>query len=290
VQLVHVIAAVVAVYAVLPGCSGTDLLNGLAPRDGWRVVHDLAYGVAPRHRLDLYVPEAAAGPVPIVVFFYGGSWQRGDRGDFLFVAEALASRGYLVVVPDYRVYPEVLFPGFVEDGAAAVAWVRDNAAAVAGVEPGPLFLMGHSAGAHIAAMLALDGRWLAAAGADRADVAAVVGLAGPYDFLPLRSSRLKTIFGPEERWPETQPINHVDGRAPPMLLVTGRDDFTVRPANSQRLATRVREAGGEVEVISYDNIGHISLIAAFARPLRGLAPVVDDVDRYLRRIDSTAGH
>jgi acetyl esterase/lipase len=283
-----IVAAVVAVYSALPGCSGTDLLNGLTPRDGWRVIADVAYGEGPRRRLDLYVPAAAAGPVPIVVFFYGGAWQHGDRGDFLFVAEALGSRGYLVAVPDYRLFPEVRFPGFVEDGAAAVAWVHEHAAATAGVEPGPLFLMGHSAGAYIAAMLGLEAGWLAAAGMSRDDIAGTVGLAGPYDFLPLTSRTLKAIFGPEDQRPRTQPINHVDGRASPMLLVTGRDDRTVRPGNSARLAARIRAAGGEAEEIVYDDTAHVALIAAFARPLRGLAPVLDDADRYMRRIGSIA--
>jgi acetyl esterase/lipase len=143
--------------------------------------------------------------------------------------------------------------------------------------------MGHSAGAYIAVMLGLDPAWLEAAGTDRGAIAATVGLAGPYDFLPLRSRTLMAIFGPEDERPRTQPINHVDGRAPPLLLITGRDDWTVQPGNSSRLAQRVRAAGGEAEEIAYDNLGHVGLIAAFARPLRGLAPVVDDVDRYLRR-------
>lgn len=278
---------------LLPACSGADLLNAVVPDSGYRVARDLAYGEGPRQRLDLYMPDPAdaTGPEPpLVVFFYGGGWESGSKDDYPFVGEALASRGYAVAIPDYRLHPEVAYAGFLQDAATAVTWLR--ARDPEGGTGRKVYLVGHSAGAYIAAMLTLDDRWLAASG-DRAcaAVAATVGLAGPYDFLPLRSATLKAIFGPEPSRPKTQPVNHVDGDEPPMLLVTGSDDTTVLPRNSDRLAARIAAAGGRVERRAYDRVGHIALAASLARPLQWLTPALDDIDGFLRRhpVDRAAG-
>lgn len=217
----------------------------------------------------------------MVVFFYGGGWESGDKGDYRFVAQALTARGYSVAVPDYRVYPQVRYPTFLEDGAATVAWLRQNGARH-GLAGKQLMLMGHSAGAYIAVMLTVDGRWLNAVDTSPcAAVAATVGLSGPYDFLPLTEPNLMQIFGPEDTRPLTQPITHVDGRSPPLLLLTGDADTRVRPRNSSNLAARVRERGGRAETVVYQGLGHVQTVAAIARPLRWLAPVLDDVDRFL---------
>lgn len=266
----------------LAACSGPDVINALVPEEGFRVLRDRPYGDGPRRALDIYLPDEPAARSPTLVFFYGGGWRSGSKADYLFVGEAFASRGYVTVIPDYRLYPEVRYPAFVEDGAAALAWLETNRAAL-GLSEGPLYLMGHSAGAYIAAMLTLDRRWLAARDLSACTtVAATVGLAGPYDFLPLKSDRLKKIFGPKPTRERTQPITYVDGKAPPMLLISGLDDVTVSPANSERLAARIREAGGAAEEVYYDRIGHSALVASLARPLRSLSPALDDVDRFLR--------
>lgn len=267
----------------LSACSGPDVLNAFAPDDGYRVVSDLQYRPGARGKLDLYIPDAANSTTPTIVFFYGGSWQTGSKDDYLFVGEAFASRGYVAAIPDYRLFPEIRYPAFLEDAAAAVAWLKANAARI-GANGGPIYLVGHSAGGYIAAMLTLDPRWLAQAGDSACStISATVGLAGPYDFLPLTDEALKEIFGPEPERPRTQPINHVDGAEPPMLLISGRDDVTVRPGNSHRLAARIRSRSGSVEERYYDDIGHLALVASLAQPLRGLAPTLDDVDRFLRR-------
>ncbi len=275
----------ILLVASLTGCSGPDLLNALVPEEGYERVAGLPYGEGPRRRLDLYVPERPLPGNPTVVFLYGGSWDSGAREDYRFVGEAFASRGYQAVVPDYRVYPEVRYPAFLADSAEAVARVGDLAARH-GREPGALHLVGHSAGAYNAAMLALDPRWLEAAGTSRCRVASFAGLAGPYDFLPLSDPTLMEIFAPADEPRLTQPIEYVDGRgdggAPPTLLVSGLADETVDPDNSRRLAARLREAGVPVEERYLEGVGHVRLVAALGAPLRGLAPVLDTLDGFLR--------
>lgn len=274
-------APLAALVAALPACSPIGLVDALTPRDGYALMADLPYGPLPRQRLDLYRPDHPKPGAPTVVFFYGGGWESGDKGDYRFVAQALAARGYAVAVPDYRLYPEVRYPAFLEDGAAAVAWLRHNGAGF-GLSGRPLALMGHSAGAYIAVMLTVDRRWLNAAGSDPcAAVASTVGISGPYDFLPLTERNLMAIFGPEDGRTQTQPVTHVDGRAPPLLLLTGDADTRVRPRNSANLAERVRARGGQADTIVYQGLGHVQTVAALARPLRWLAPVLDDVDRFL---------
>jgi acetyl esterase/lipase len=246
------------------------------------VESNLAYGDGPRRTLDVYVPDKLNGPAPIVVFFYGGSWQSGAKDDYRFAAQGLVARGYVVVVPDYRLWPEVAFPGFVEDGAAAVSWAFAHGASYGG-NPGQVYVMGHSAGAHIAALLALDGRYLAAVGHDRKQLAGLIGLAGPYDFLPVKSENLKQIFhiGVADPAP-SQPINFAAGGAPPALLVTGDDDTTVYPKNSINLARRLGEAGDRVTLKRYPGLGHIGIVLALARPLPFRAAILDDVDAFVQ--------
>ena len=272
--------AAIVLLLVVAACSPVDLLNATVPDDGYTVREDIAYGDDPRHRLDLYVPDDLGRPAPVVVFFYGGSWRKGDRGDYLFAAEALASRGLVTVVPDYRLYPDVIFPGFLSDGAIAVGWVSDRIAEYGG-DPERIFLMGHSAGAYNAAMLALDPRYLAEAGVDRNVIRGMIGLSGPYDFLPLDTRVTRRVFGEAPDLPATQPISFVDDRAPPLLLLTGADDRTVRPRNSRSLASAANEAGGSAMVRIYQDVGHIGIVLALADGYRDGAPVLDDVAAFV---------
>jgi acetyl esterase/lipase len=244
-----------------------------------QLTQSIAYAERSRHRLDVCRPRGAAA-APVIIFFYGGAWQSGYKELYRYVAKALARRGYVAVVPDYRIYPEVCYPDFLDDGAQVVRWVRDNIARFGG-DPDKLFLKGHSAGAHIAAMLSIDARWLGKVGLDpRRDIAGLIGIAGPYDLMPLRDEKLKVIFGGVNR-PETQPIFHVAPGAPPALLMTGGRDRLVEPGNSVRLAARLVAAGNAATVLTYRRIGHFIIIAAVAPFLRFLVPVMRDVDAFI---------
>jgi acetyl esterase/lipase len=257
--------------------SPVALLNALAPRAGVTRVLDLAYADGPRHGVDIYAPNPVRPGAPIVVFFYGGGWAAGQREMYRFVGASLAAHGVVAVIPDYRIYPAAHFPDFIEDGARAVIWARMQGPAYGG-DPARLFLMGHSAGAQIATLLSLDPAWLATVGLDPArDVAGTIGLAGPYDFLPLEGPTMQAIFGPPQDWPRSQPINFVTSCAPPMLLVAPSWDDSVDPGNTARLAARLRASGTPVIERSYRLVGHRTLVGALADPFTLLAPVRAEV-------------
>jgi acetyl esterase/lipase len=279
--------AMIGMAVTLAACSPAALLNATVPVDGTTVMHDVAYETGPRHTLDIYRPKNPTGP--IVVFLYGGSWRMGDKSMYAFVALPLAARGAVVVVPDYRLYPEVDFPDFVVDNAVAVRWAFAHAAEL-GADPGSIFIVGHSAGAYNAAMLALDPHFLAQQTMSRDDLAGVVGLAGPYNFLPIVDPDIIPVFASVHDGPASQPISYVDGHNPPMLLAAGEDDTIVKPKNTSSLAARINQSGGPVEVKLYPDVGHIGLITAFAPLFQWRAPVLDDVWRFIeshRRSDSS---
>jgi acetyl esterase/lipase len=226
------------------------------------------------------VPNAK-GTIP---FFYGGSWRDGSKTDYRFVAQALTSREFVVVLPDYRLYPQVTFPAFVQNGASAVRWVGDNISTYGG-DTNHLYLMGHSAGSHIAALLTLDAHYLKAVGLDRNAIRAMATLSGPYDFTP--NLRDRPVFGMATNQtainPNIEPITFVDGKEPPMLLVQGLRDKIVSPTNAVNLAARIRKAGGAVELITYPKRGHASMLVALASPYHWLAPVLKDVTDFIDR-------
>jgi acetyl esterase/lipase len=255
-------------------------LNRLPLPDGATEVGDIAYADGPRHRLDVYRPRPAAKPAPVVVFIYGGSWMVGEKAWYRFVASALVSSGMVVVIPDYRLYPEVRFPAFMDDAAAAVAWARTNADRFGG-DPHRLFLMGHSAGATIATLLALDPGYLRAAGLSPRDVCGVVGMAGPYDFLPLAGRNMQAVFGQVAELPRTQPINYVNRDAPPMLLTAGTWDSSVDPANATRMASKLRSAGAAATAPLYPGITHTALLDSITEQYSFLSPARGDILRFV---------
>jgi acetyl esterase/lipase len=269
---------------IVAGCSPLKSFDALVPKDrgGVRVASAMPYGEGPRQMLDVYAPRGAhAGDGhPVVVFFYGGSWSSGTRTGYAFVGKALAARGFVTIVPDYRLVPDVRYPAFVEDGAAAIRWAKRHVADYGG-DPRRMVLAGHSAGAYIAAMLAVDPRWL---GPDRAAVRGLIGLAGPYDFVPFDVDASRAAFG---GWPDardTQPVTWAGAGDPPALLLLGREDRTVQARNSVSLAARLHAGGVPVDLRSYPKLGHVGMVTAIARPFRGRAPVLNDMAAFVDRV------
>jgi acetyl esterase/lipase len=264
-------------------CSPLRTFNAVMPADpGTRVVlRGASFGPDKRQALDLYAPaRKGSAPLPVIVFLYGGSWNSGLREGYGFAGRALAAQGFVVAVPDYRLVPQVRYPAFIEDGAAAVRWVRAHAADYGG-DPERVVLMGHSAGAYNAAMLAYDARWL---GAQRPWLKGFIGLAGPYDFLPLSGPATQAAFGAADDLPATQPVNHITPGGPPALLLTAANDTTVGPRNATSMAAALGHAGIAVERQTYPGIAHIGILTALARPLRGRAPVLADAAAFAHKV------
>lgn len=260
------------------------------PMDDLAITRDIAYLPGDHHSLDIYTPLTPGVPKPVVVFFHGGGYDSGDKADFAWVGAALARRGYVVVLPDFRLYPQVIWPAFLQDCAAAVRWTHDNIASYGG-DPSELVLMGHSSGAYNAISLAVDRRWLDDAGMDPGhDLRAAIGLSGPYDDLPNTNRKLQTIFGPKSQWLDTQPVNHADGRSPPLLLITGDRDNLVDPPESDVLAANVRKSGGVVKLIHYPTLDHFGTLDALAPQNGKSSQVMDDITAFISAPRTTAAN
>jgi len=276
------------VLVAVAACSPLRTLNALASAgNGHTLKPGVAYGPLARQRLDIFTPAGAPtaapppGGWPLVVFFYGGSWNTGERADYGFVASALAARGVLTLVADYRLYPEVRYPEFLNDSALALAWGLTEAARL-GANPKRVFVMGHSAGAYNAAMLALDPRWLAATGHTPAELAGWVGLAGPYDFFPTDNLAAQPVFFHPTYPAHAQPIEFPSARAPRSFLAAPVNDAVVSPTRSTAsLARGLQAAGVPVTLKLYERASHITLIGAFSPALRWVAPVLDDLLAFI---------
>ena len=277
-------AAAALLYALsLAGCATLKLAVASSAElgnDHYRREAGLAYGTLRRQRLDVYVPNTPPPPEgrALVVFLHGGSWSSGSKDLYRFVGAALAERGIVAVLPNYRLYPQVRLAGALDDAVHAVAWA-ERAAARYGADPARVLVMGHSAGAQLAALIATDAAPLVAAGGR--PVRAFVGLAGPYDFLPLTDPVLEDYFGPPQRYPESQPVHFVSSASAPSFLAQGEDDHEVAPRNAAALAARLAAEGVPVEVRLLPGEGHGSLLRHFARPYRGGDPLLDELVRYV---------
>jgi acetyl esterase/lipase len=279
------VLAVVLAIASIVSCGGVAFTVANAPTllGDFQRQADVSYGPHARQRLDWYRPDASEAR-PIVVFWYGGGWVRGNKSSYRFVGAALAEAGYVAVLPDYRLYPDVKFPAFVEDGAAAVRWARDNAAAIGG-DPNNIFLAGHSAGAHTAAMLALDVRWLQNVNVDRRALRGWIGLSGPYVLTP-NTPALNEMFGGAFGEKDWRPIEFVSPQSPPALLLHSEGDQIVWSSHATRLAEALRAVGAPVELQLLPGDRHSDTVAALSRPVRGRAPTLAAMQAFIgARID-----
>tara|TARA_R110000764_G_scaffold138885_9_gene226895 strand:+ start:79243 stop:80196 length:954 start_codon:yes stop_codon:yes gene_type:complete len=271
----------VLLTTLLTGCSALSPVNWLASHDGYQKLSNQSYGELPRQQLDVYLPEKLEPGAPVVVFYYGGSWSSGERAQYRFVGQALASRGIITVIPDYRLYPEVRYPDFLRDSAKALAWTKAHQSDWQ-QEPGPLFVMGHSAGAYNAAMLALDPRWLAEEQLSPEMLSGWIGLAGPYDFLPIRNPDVQPVFYHPDTPVDSQPLVHASAKSPPALLLAGSEDDLVDPErNTRQLAQALREQGVAVESDVLDDLGHIKILLTLASPFQHWAPVIEQVSCFI---------
>ncbi|ODT67454.1 MAG: alpha/beta hydrolase [Pelagibacterium sp. SCN 63-23] len=283
----HALKVLVLMVALLPGAahavSMMDPFNLPAAMDGGtaKVGDGIAYADGQRHKLDIYAPEQRGASAPVVFFIYGGGWNRGERSDYQFVGRALAARGFITVIADYRLVPEVRYPDFLADSANALRWVQDNIAAYGG-DPNRLFLAGHSAGAYNAVMLALDPSFLKEYGVTM-PILGVGALSGPYDFYPFEYFEVQEAFGQAPNPEGTQPINLITADSPPMYLATGTTDPIVRMQNTERFAGRLRAQGVWVTTQYYEGFGHMEPVIAMGALWRWRMPVLEDMVAFFQR-------
>jgi acetyl esterase/lipase len=278
----QILGAVLAI-ASLSACAGGEFFAANAPTKLSRIAAhvNLAYGAEPRQKLDVYMPRVPANR-PVVIFWYGGSWQTGDKSDYRFVGIELAKLGYVAVLPDYRLYPQVTFPLFDEDGARAIAWVEQHVQEFGG-DPKRIVLMGHSAGAHTAAFLALNHVFTGRFGVDSANIVGLIGLSGPYVLVP-DSDALRAAFAAPYGEKDWQPIRFVDAHAPPTLLLHGLSDKEVLPQETIDLHDALLQKHVRVEMHLFPHRGHADTVAPFALLLRWRTPVVDDISAFMRSV------
>lgn len=300
--LVVLLAAFGLWFWLVPGPAKLNQIDRLWPGGGNArpiVVRNIGYGSIDaridnaRQAYDVYYPDGVGGTkdapdcngrtYPSLVFFHGGSWRDGDKASYAFVGRAFAKRGFFTYVADYRKVPDHVFPDFVADAARAIADIHRNLIKYPCADPKRLYVMGHSAGAHIAMMAALDPQWLKANDSDPSIITGVIGLAGPYDFYPFTGEGAKAALGHWPRPKETQPITYARGDAPPLLLLTGDADTTVKPRNSKVLAEKVTALGGKAELKLYPGVGHSGIIMAISRPFRRIASVIEDVVAFTKK-------
>ena len=276
------IAALVLIF-LLSGCTTTQFLIANAPTEFDRVDRhaDLAYGQDARQHLDIYAPRRAASR-PVVIFWYGGSWVKGNKAEYRFVGTTLAEHGFVAVLPDYRLYPQVTFPAFDEDGARAVAWVEQHIQEFGG-DPHHIVLMGHSAGGHTAAFLAFNHAFLQKYGADPSDISGLVGLSGTYVLVPETPTEHAT-FPPPYTEADWQPIRFVDAHAPPTLLLHGTDDQEVLPQEALDLRDLMLREHLRVELHLYPHRGHGDTVAPFAPIARWRSPAVRDTVDFINSV------
>ncbi len=266
--------------ALLPRCSPFSAVNLLVPRSGYAVHRNLAFGTDPRQRLDIYVPRGLKASAPVLLFFYGGSWQTGNRTDYLAFGQAFASAGIVTVVADYRLYPAVKYPAFVEDAARALAWLHAHAGEYSG-DPNRIFISGHSAGAYNAVMLGAEPKFIEAQGGRLDWMRGVIGIAGPYDFLPMQEPEYVDMFHGRNNL-DSMPVNHVNGVRPPMLLATGESDTTVYPRNTASMAAKLRACSSPVQEVRYPGTGHVGIILSLVPGFRGMTNLRQDMLEFIR--------
>ena len=262
--------------ALLSACTeaSVSVLNAFSGSDRVAEMQDLRYGPGPRNGYDLYTPSDSTAATPLLIFIHGGSWYDGDKSIYRFLGTAFGDAGIEVAVINYPLGPDALFPAFPEAGASAIAHFLEE-------RPNqPIFVMGHSAGAQIAALAAYDPRYLVAEGHSNCDLAGFIGVSGPYDFLPLVEDRFKRIF-PVETRADTQPINYAGGPKPPSLLIHSRDDRTVHVEDTEHMTAALKAAGQSAEAVYYEDAGHIGIISAISRYLRRNADTFEDTVAFI---------
>jgi acetyl esterase/lipase len=255
-------------------CAPVTVLNTITPSSSFVKASNISYGPLERQSLDIYRAENPRANAPVLLFIHGGSWEDGSKNIYKFLAEGFTSEGFDVVVPNYRLYPEAVYPQMIEDTALSVAFTAKQ------FDGRPLVIMGHSAGAYNVLMTGLDKNYLAQAGGDLCQsVAGIVSLSGPTGIIPLSEEPFITIF-PDRFTKEDAPLNNVTDISPPIFFGHGAEDKTVYPQNSERLAETIKARGGVANVEIYLDMDHTDAVRVLSRHFDGGSSLKDDIIKF----------
>jgi acetyl esterase/lipase len=278
------IYSIIIINFILSACQSTSFLVASVPTyfsKHYNAYKDIAYGKKPWQSLDIYVPKNAHN-APVVTFFYGGGWYDGDKKDYEFVADTVTKYGFIVVIPNYGKYPSQKYPAFQYDAARASVWISKHIQNYQG-DVNNVHLMGHSAGAHIGAMLLADKSHLKSYGLNPNFYKSFVGLSGPYHFEPSEDA-YKAVFSDLTSYQSMQVTHFIDGTQPPMLLIHGTQDGVVSNINTKRLAEALDANKCSYHVEYYDT-DHTGTIAAFTNIIGVKNPkIVHRVIEFMRSI------
>lgn len=283
IKTIYAIAFLVAILGLAYHFAALKIFNVFVAKDtGSQQISGLVqYGLDPAQSLFVFRPNGVATSLPVLIFVHGGSWEEDNAADYGFIGRAFAAQGYLTLVINYRARPHHTYPAFIEDVAQGVAWANQHAQQYGG-NGDQIYLVGHSAGAYNVAQAVLDQHYFINAGANPGSVKAVATLAGPFDFLPLDSPITQATFGDVADLSSTQPINFAHRNAPPFLILHGSADATVYPKNAVSLSLHLQQAGAHPKLVEYKDISHTGILLALAKPLRGYAPVLEDVLTFFK--------
>jgi acetyl esterase/lipase len=276
------VAASALTLIAVSACAPVTLLNTITPSSSFEKMSDVSYGPLERQRYDVYRSKTPRRNSPLLVFIHGGSWTDGSKDIYKFLAEGFTSEGFDVVVPNYRLYPNAVYPQMIEDTAKAVVAVAKQ------FPDREIVIMGHSAGAYNVLMTALNPQYLKAEGRDLCDsISGVVSLSGPTGIIPLKEEPYITIF-PDRFTAEDAPLNQADGPTPPLFFGHGADDKTVYPQNSQKLAEKIQARGGKAIVKIYDDMNHTDAVKVLSRHFDGDATLKTDIIRFVESLPKKA--
>lgn len=283
---------------ILSGCSAVQIVNSVSKIYPVEVEKDIAFGDNPRDTMDIYYPKSKnenSANTPVVVFIYGGSWNRGEKSEYEFVGRKLASLGYITMLPNYRVYPEVKYPDFLKDGAKSIAKLVDQLKTekYQPLKPSDkIVLMGHSAGAYNAAMLAMDDRWLARENLNRADlIEGLIGMAGAYNIYPIGVPEVRPVFNHPNYPEKSQPIDYVaESKVPTLLLAPESDELVSLEKNTFSLAKALGEVGTPNQLVTVEGTDHISLIGTLSPVLFFKGDSVSPIENFISELNQGYKH
>lgn len=261
---------------------GSITINGLTPKKGYSIRHNLAYGLKARQRLDLYISDRKQQK-PLILFVHGGAWRHGDKSAYKFVGEAFSRFGYDVAVLNYHLAPEHKFPSYVTDLAVALNYLEQQQAKL-GISTENIALMGHSAGAfNIASLLYHPEHYDLTI---KQNIKALIGIAGPYHFDYKGDPLAEHAFEHDVPFDQVMPYYFVKNNSVKHYLFLAENDQIVKDKNSLDFKLQLEQQGNHCEIRVIPKTGHISIMGSvsslFSRFFKTRSEIIEILDRTFK--------